>query len=335
MSAKNNNNENNLNNNNDDEIDNFVLMNNSYDIKEDNKICTKTMIKSRTRRNNNHQIYESVHLSLRSFDNKNQFKNNNINENNNGKEENQKIEKEDEEKRKKKELEEKEKNKIRDKLKCFICFGKVINARMCIKCRGIACEECIKKMLSKNKICNNCKQLVRMEEMIKLPFLNDLTSFFINNFEQKKKDIKKNLQYNKLREINDNKKLDIIKIDSCKFHPRQTLEYLCINCKEYLCSECLLFFNKKNVIKHKDHIILSKEQINEFNLNEIIKEYKNLSDLKINIDKNIVNYKLFIIEIEILKRIGNDSLESIKNDLSKKYIKKLKEIKIYFKFIKQ
>ena len=75
---------------------------------------------------------------------------------------------------------------IRDKLKCYICFGKVINATMCPNCKKIACEECIKKMLSKNNNkCDNCNKTVKINDMIKLPFMNDLTSFFINKVEKK------------------------------------------------------------------------------------------------------------------------------------------------------
>ena len=93
---------------------------------------------------------------------------------------------------------------------------------MCVKCKGIACEECVKKMLSIKKICSNCKQVVRMEDMIKLPFMNDLTSFFINNVEKKQNLIKQSLKNN---EINYNKKSKIIKKDICKYHPEKIVEY--------------------------------------------------------------------------------------------------------------
>ena len=44
--------------------------------------------------------------------------------------------------------EEKERNDIRDKLKCFICFGKVVNAMMCPHCKKLACEQCIKTVMN-------------------------------------------------------------------------------------------------------------------------------------------------------------------------------------------
>ena len=40
-----------------------------------------------------------------------------------------------------------------------------------------------KKMLLKNPVCSNCKQPVLSEDMVKLPFMNDLTEFFIHNVE--------------------------------------------------------------------------------------------------------------------------------------------------------
>ena len=75
------------------------------------------------------------------------------------------INNKDEEERIKKENEEKN-NIIRNKLQCFICFGKVKNTTMCPKCKGIACEDCAKKMLSKNNKCSKCKQRVQFKDMI-------------------------------------------------------------------------------------------------------------------------------------------------------------------------
>ena len=195
---------------------------------------------------------------------------------------------------------------------------------MCVKCKGIACEECVKKMLSIKKICRNCKQVVRMEDMIKLPFMNDLTSFFIYNVQKNQNSIK---QSHKNNEINYNKKPKIIKKDICKYHREKIVEYTCLNCCENLCSECLLFFNKKNVVKHIDHIILSNEEINEFGLEKIIKEYKVLTNLKMNIKKNKDNFCLALKEIEIRKKEENYVLDLIKSQTVVNYNKKIKEIK--------
>ena len=133
---------------NDDDDNNFSLFRDSNEIKNENS--SKTVINHRNKRSQNHQLYESIHSSSRKINNFEMPIKNNINKNINKNkiDEDLKIIKEKEEEEKKKiELKEKENNKIRDKLKCFICFGKVINATMCIKCKGIACEECVKKMI--------------------------------------------------------------------------------------------------------------------------------------------------------------------------------------------
>ena len=324
MSEQNKNNENNPIDNYNDDDNNFSLFRDSEDLKSDNSSKANTAINHRNQRSQNHLVYESIYSSSRKINNFEMPLNNNINKNINKNyiDEESKLIKEKE--KKKIELEEKEKNKIRDKLKCFICFGKVINATMCIKCKGIACEECVKKMILRRKICINCNQLVKMEDMIKLPFMNDLASFFINNVEQKQSP-KKNIHNQVFQEVEDNIKFNII--ESCNFHPNKKLEYICLNCIEYFCSECLLFFNKKNVAKHENHIILSNDQLNEFNLNKIVKEYKTLIDLKMNKEKKKIYYNACIKEVELLKKRENDIIMILKKDLISNYSKQNNEIK--------
>ena len=308
MSESNNNNPNNEKN------DNIfsIFINDSSEIKNDNqnenKFNPKTIIKPSQQKRKNHQLYKSLNL--------NNLENNcDVPSNNN---------KENEEEIIKKELEEKEKNLIRDKLKCFICYGKAINATMCIKCKGIACEECVKKMLSINKICSRCKQKVRAEDMIKLPFMNDLTSFFINNVEKRQSPGK---QIGASNKINLNKNDMMIKSEFCKYHPEKVVEYVCVNCCENLCAECLLFFNKKNVAKHAEHIILSNEEINQFNLDKIIKEYKTLLNFKLNINNNKNKFNLDLKDLESRKIIEGYIQDLIKSQTICNYNKKKKKKK--------
>ena len=242
----------------------------------------------------------------------------------------------DEEEKKKKEKEEKEKNMIRDKLKCYICFGKVINATMCPNCKKIACEECIKKMLSKNNNkCDNCNKTVKINDMIKLPFMNDLTSFFINKVE--KKNPKKEYLEENLSDENNNNQSEskiIPKNIICKYHAGKNVEYYCFDCNEYLCSDCLIFMNSANVAKHKSHIILSIDNLNEFNLGKIIDEYKILSDLKNGTDKDSTFYKKKIHEIGINQKMIKDIIDSIRQKIETKYIKKINEMKNIMKLLK-
>lgn len=240
----------------------------------------------------------------------------------------------DEEINKKKE--EEEKNKIRDKLQCYICYGKIINATMCSKCKAMACEECVKKMLSKEKVCSNCKKNVSENDMIKLPFMDDLTLFFINNVESKRNSIKKNNQNNLSNDNKTNKNFseDTFKDIKCKYHNDTNVEYYCFNCNVYLCSKCLMVSNRENVAKHKTHIILSNEQIKEFNLNNIIKEYKKLSDFNLNLDNQILDFELLSEERKANQILMNEIINAIKSKIEGNYKKKINSIKYILNILK-
>ena len=98
---------------------------------------------------------------------------------------------------KEKELKEKEKenqleDEIRDHLKCYICLGKVFRPKMCKYCKKICCSACIDQWLQDHSFCGICKHQVTTQDMISLPFLDDMSTFFINNIDnQKKKNVDK------------------------------------------------------------------------------------------------------------------------------------------------
>ena len=108
----------------------------------------------------------------------------NMNHNKNNLNYNKKPSEEELLRKKEEEEKEKEKNDIRDKLKCFICYGKVVNAMMCPYCKKLACEQCFKKILEKKNVCSYCNSILPFNELVKLPMLDDFTNFFINNMEQ-------------------------------------------------------------------------------------------------------------------------------------------------------
>ena len=107
--------------------------------------------------------------------------------NNSGNNENKDIEneeqlakkKEQEDIRREKELE----DQIRDSLKCYICLGKVTKPKMCNYCKRICCEACINRWLQNHSFCGICKRHITPNEMITLPFLDDLSEFFIKNID--------------------------------------------------------------------------------------------------------------------------------------------------------
>ena len=213
--------------------------------------------------------------------------------------------------------EEKEKNAIRDKLKCFICFGKLVNATMCPHCKKLACEQCIKTVLEKCSVCSNCKNILLIDELIKIPMLNDFTSFFINNIEQKDENDK-----------DDANKIAELKKKKCEEHPNKNIEYFCMNCNQYLCSLSLLFFNKLSVDKHKNHIIFSLDDIEKFSLYKIINEYMGLKENKKNLDNKINVYQKNINGIKYKKDIIKKSFGTLKSELKAKYENKINKIKL-------
>ena len=261
--------------------------------------------------NNNKEINEKNIKQIVSFSNiRDNFsslnKNNNLSLSNENKEE----------LNKKKLEEEKEKDAIRDKLKCFICFGKVVNAMMCPYCKKLACEQCIKTVLEKSSICSNCKNIVLLNELVKIPLLNDFTSFFINNIEQKDE-----------IDEDDMNIMTELKKQKCEEHPNKNIEYFCMNCNQYLCSLSLLFFNKESVNKHKNHIILSFDEIEKFNLYKIIKEYKNLKENKEKMENKKNIYKKGIAEVNYKKNSIKNIMGLLKTDLKTKYDSKINKIK--------
>jgi hypothetical protein len=83
-------------------------------------------------------------------------------------------------------------DEIRDHLKCYICLGKVFKPKMCKYCKKICCSACIDHWLEDHSFCGICKHEVSSQDMISIPFLDDMSTFFINNIDnQQKKKIDK------------------------------------------------------------------------------------------------------------------------------------------------
>ena len=236
----------------------------------------------------------------------------------------------------KREKEEKEKNKIRDNLKCYLCFSKANKTRMCTSCKKIACDGCVRKMLAKNGKCSNCKKESTLDDIILIPFFDDLTSFFIQNFEGKNKQISQieenpeNIQENKEeKEINNEQNEGGDKIILCQIHKDKIVEFFCFQCNEYLCSKCLLFFNKDLIDKHQNHSILSINDIKKYDLEDTLKEYIQLKNTENDIEKltNDSESKLKEIDVkrEKTKQFLIDLAEKLENELNNEY-NKLNEV---------
>ena len=146
----------------------------------------------RTGSTNSNQNQNSNSNSNNQNSNKFPSNRNNQNKNNKEMEKAKKLkelrEKEIEDQKKENQLE----DEIRDHLKCYICLGKVVKPKMCKYCKKICCSACIDKWLENHTFCGICKHQVTTQDMISLPFLDDMSTFFINNIDnQKKKNLNK------------------------------------------------------------------------------------------------------------------------------------------------
>ena len=154
-------------------------------------------------------------------------------------------------------------NQIRDHLKCYICLTKVNKPKMCKYCKKICCQACIDKWLYNHDYCGICKHKVTSQDMIPLPFLEDMTSYFINNIDNHPKFQHNNinLEQNNIS-INNNQDNNIRREDGdsienrniCQKHNNK-IDYYCVQCNKYYCSNCLVFFDKEANI-HINHLIL-------------------------------------------------------------------------------
>ena len=244
----------------------------------------------------------------------------------------------------KREKEEKERSSIREKLKCYLCLGKIYQARMCLNCKIMACEKCVKNMIEKYGKCSNCKKEATLENIISMPFLDDLTSYFINNVEnQENQNNEQNINnignYKNINKEDEDMKdeyysepnkdihmmSDIVMNDEnnnisfCDEHIDKKSEYYCLQCGKYLCSKCLLFFNQKSVEKHKNHLILTIMQLKHYNLFDALAEFNKICKSRDDLEPIMKETSYRIKKLEIKKNRINEILESIKKEINQKF----------------
>ena len=235
---------------------------------------------------------------------------------------------------------------IKDALTCFICTAKVMDPLMCHQCKKLVCSKCIKKWLDEghNK-CPYCQVQTNLDKMIYLPFMNQLSEYFIKEIENKSevKESKRRFKgkgnnvlidedynsdsninneneniemdednylskthlfpnkFNKNEENinNENKQWSYIKRgEFCPKHKTEKIEYYCLNCDTKHCPKCLLFFSVDSKI-HQGHKVVTLEQKNKYNLEEVKKEINNLVNVVDEINKNQTNID---VEIQILEK---------------------------------
>jgi hypothetical protein len=101
-------------------------------------------------------------------------------------------------------IEEKNKiSKLKELMVCFLCHEKVNLPKICPNCYKIACEECLKKwfILYKNYKCFNCKKFVKLEDMIIIPIINNISNLLNKKTYEIKNDsnlfLNKKIKYSK------------------------------------------------------------------------------------------------------------------------------------------
>ncbi|KAI8995139.1 hypothetical protein BC832DRAFT_596094 [Gaertneriomyces semiglobifer] len=116
-------------------------------------------------------------------------------------------------------------SELEDMLKCFICYERLNDPRMCPHCSKIGCEGCLQKWLEDRQSCPHCRSSLSTSALIKCRFLEELRDR-INKVES----------YVRTDEV-----------DTCMRH-KAALYYYCIDCKEPLCADCAVLESK-----HKRH----------------------------------------------------------------------------------
>ena len=220
-------------------------------------------------------------------------------------------------------------NDIRDTLKCYICLSKVNKPKMCKFCKRLSCSDCIDSWLLNHDYCGICKKKVTSDDLILVPFVDDMSTYFINNIENHPK-----YQLEKIGKIKNKNKTQIIPKKSknqglnekekeleniCQKH-KSKFEYYCVQCDNFYCSNCLVFFGQE-VNKHQNHLILQLEKMNDLGIMEAVNEYKKLPETKDRLEHFIGLCNLKLKENHIKRCELEDNLNTIR----KLYTKKLDE----------
>jgi hypothetical protein len=260
---------------------------------------------------------------------------------------------------------------IKDALTCFICTSQVRDPMMCPQCKRMVCSKCIQKWLDIHEKCPFCQVHTSFNEMIPLPFMNNLANFFIKEIdkknEEKQKEKEKKEQKKNYKEINNiieeedeiddsvneknkinylsrthyfpnsfdksddddnginipnlNPRSHIIKRgEFCPEHRNELIEYYCLNCNTKHCAKCLLFFNIQSKI-HKDHKVITIQQKNKYNIDDI---KKNIADLKDAVNE-LKEYKNNVsIDIKILSK-KEEFIKVVIEEFTKYYTNKIEK----------
>ena len=225
-------------------------------------------------------------------------------------------------------------NEIRDHLKCYICLSKVSKPAMCKFCKKICCLPCINKWLINHEFCGMCKQPITKQDMIPLPFLDDMSTYFISNIDNHPKNIPNNnsgmKNNNNLNISNKNKKNlkdseDNKNKDICQKHNAK-IDYYCLQCNKYYCSNCLVFFSEEGK-KHQNHLVIPLAKMNNLGIKEAIDQYKKLPQTKKNLEHLINLIQMRLKENEIKHENTRRTIDLIRDSYLAKIDQNTNELK--------
>jgi len=224
-------------------------------------------------------------------------------------------------------------NIINNQLKCIICNNKVNKPKKCKFCGQLYCTNCINSFISLHDYCLNCKTKASANDFVNASLDENMSSVGsnqkinigrVNN--QNKNRNKSTLMVKKVQRGNNiqNAPLNInvgenMNQSYCTIHNNK-FEYYCVQCGQYYCSNCFVFFGQEKK-KHENHFILNVSQMNDERIKQIVNEYKKLSESKAYMD-NIIGLCNFKLKENYIK---NSQFESGLNILKESYLKKIDE----------
>ena len=163
---------------------------------------------------------------------------------------------------------------IKDALTCFICTAKVLDPMMCPQCKKLVCAKCIKKWFldQQHQKCPYCQVPSSLNQMINLPFMNQLSEYFIKEIERKENMADKTYVYPKSKNMNINQIIDEDDDDNkIKSNNNNGIFNNDINNDDGFLSKTHLFPNKfqnNNNIEENNYLSSSRKMIDDFSLEQ-------------------------------------------------------------------
>ena len=211
----------------------------------------------------------------------------------------------------KNEEENKIQNDIFDLVKCYICLNDFKKPVMCKFCHRIACRECVEKWIRMHSSCGFCRNLIMQNDIIPLPYLEDLTKF-VEYYKKNKENMENLKEINKdLCEKNN--------FDRCNIHKEKIL-YYCFNCAKKLCGKCTAI-NNENSKEHIGHNIFELEVVKNSQYYNIIEKLEKMREMKNEIVIEKKNCQLMLKNNMINNMCNKNIIKKIDSVIEENYKK--------------